>query len=252
MESSASTETHSDASDKGMVVKVMSPRRGKRKKAKKHSTQSQLPIRRKSNKLIITMPTREESDSSSPQRVASKSPARKDTKQKENRSPTPILIDSDESVPTTCSRKKRKSVQEEVPKKKQKTGSSSSKKTKSASKNGCCKGNIKKADEESVTSADNTNLTFEEFLRDKDVKKWRYLIDLISDEDIEAIQICIDERRRAEEEKEEKDIAKQQKKALKEFNDGKINIKQMVLVTEWKLKLQQIAVYRRKHVVRSC
>ena len=62
-------------------------------------------------------------------------------------------------------------------------------------------------------------------MRDKDVKKWRYLIDLISDEDVEAIQICIDERRRAEEEKEEKDIAKQQKKALKEFDDGKINIK---------------------------
>ena len=62
-------------------------------------------------------------------------------------------------------------------------------------------------------------------MRDKDVKKCRYLIDLISDEDVEAIQICIDERRRAEEEKEEKDIAKQRKKALKEFNDGKINIK---------------------------
>ena len=51
------------------------------------------------------------------------------------------------------------------------------------------------------------------------------MIDLISDEEVEAIQICIDERRRAEEEKEEKDIAKQQKKALKEFNDGQINIK---------------------------
>ena len=99
------------------------------------------------------------------------------------------------------------------------------KKTNSASKNGHGKGNIKKTDEESATSGDNANLIFEEFLRDKDVKKWRYLIDLISDEDIEVIQICIDERRRAEEEKEEKDIAKQQKKALKEFNDGKINIK---------------------------
>ena len=225
MESSASTETHSDASDKGMVLEVMSPRRGKTKKAKKHSTQSQLSIGRKSNKLIITMPTGGELDSSSPQHVSSKSPARKDTKQKENRSPTPILIDSDESVPTTRSGKKRKSVQEEGSKKKQKTGSSSSKKTNSTSKNGRGKGNIKKTDEESVTSGDNANLTFEEFLRDKDVKKWRYLIDLISDEDIEAIQICIDERGRAEEEKEEKDIAKQQKKALKEFNDGKINIK---------------------------
>ena len=80
MESSASTETHSDASNKGMVVEVMSPRRGKTKKAKKHSTQSQLSIGRKSNKLIITMPTGGESDSSSPQHVASKSPARKDTK----------------------------------------------------------------------------------------------------------------------------------------------------------------------------
>ena len=64
------------------------------------------------------MPPRGESDSSSPHHVSSKSPARKDTKQKENRSPTPILIDSDESVPTTRSGKKRKSVQEEVPKKK--------------------------------------------------------------------------------------------------------------------------------------
>ena len=171
------------------------------------------------------MPTGGESDSSSPQHVSSKSPAKKDTKQKENRSPTLILIDSDESVPTTRSGKKRKSVQEEGPKKKQKTGSLSSKITNSASKNVHGKGNIKKTDEESVISGDNANLTFEEFLRDKDVKKWRYLIDLISDEDVEAIQICIDERRRAEEEKEEKDIKKQQKKALKEFKDGKINIK---------------------------
>ena len=56
VESSASTDTHPDGSDKCTVVSIMSPRRVKPKKSKKHATQSQLSIRRKSNKLIITMP----------------------------------------------------------------------------------------------------------------------------------------------------------------------------------------------------
>ena len=128
MESSASTDTHSDGSDKGTVVLIMSPRRVKPKKSKKHATQLQLSIGRKSNKLIITMPTGE-TDSSSPHHGSKSSPQRKDSKQKDNRSPSPILIDSDETVLTTRSGKKRKSVQEEdVGKKKQITGSSTSKK----------------------------------------------------------------------------------------------------------------------------
>ena len=225
MESSASTDTHLDGSDKGTVVSIMSPRRGKPKKPKKHATQSQLSIGRKSNKLIITMPTGE-TDSSSPHHGSKSSPQRKDSKQKDNRSPSPILIDSDESVPTTRSSKKRKSVQEEdVGKKKQKTGSSTSKKTSSASKTGCAKGNVKKREEETSTSEENTVFTFEEFMKDPDINKWRYVVDVISDKDIEAIQILIDERRLAEEEKERKDIEKQQKKAMKEFRDSKVNIK---------------------------
>ena len=46
--------------------------------------------------------------------------------------------------------------------------------------------------------------TFEEFMRDPDINKWRYVVDVVSDKDIEAIQILIDERRLAEEEKEKK------------------------------------------------
>ena len=48
---------------------------------------------------------------------------------------------------------------------------------------------------------------------------------MISDEDVEAIQILIDERRLAEEEKEQKDVAKQQKKAIQELKQGKTSIK---------------------------
>ena len=62
-------------------------------------------------------------------------------------------------------------------------------------------------------------------MKDPDVNKWRYVVDVVSDKDIEAIQILIDERRLAEEEKERKDIEKQQKKAMKEFRDGEVNIK---------------------------
>ena len=48
---------------------------------------------------------------------------------------------------------------------------------------------------------------------------------MISDEEVEAIQILIDERHLAEEEKEQKDVAKQQKKAMQEFKQGKTSIK---------------------------
>ena len=50
-------------------------------------------------------------------------------------------------------------------------------------------------------------------------------MDVVSDKDIEAIQILIDERRLAEEQKEKKEMEKQQKKALQEFRDSKVNIK---------------------------
>ena len=62
-------------------------------------------------------------------------------------------------------------------------------------------------------------------MKDPDINKWRYVIDVVSDKDIEAIQILIDERRLAEEEKEKKEMEKQKKKALKEFREGKVNIK---------------------------
>ena len=86
------TESQSDGSDKqGMLVQVMSPRRKTSKKSrKKQHTQSKLSIGRKSNKLIITMPTGDKTsgDSSSPNHSKSTPPAKlKDSK--ENRSKKP-------------------------------------------------------------------------------------------------------------------------------------------------------------------
>ena len=231
-ESSASTDTLSDASDKqGMVAQVMSPRKKGTKKTRKKHTQSQLSIGRKSNKLIITMPTGDKSsgDSSSPQRAARNSPnRRKDTRQKESKSPVPIVIDSDEGVPTTCSGKKRKPVQQDddTIKKKAKVSNSGGKKNGRSSKNGCVKGSAqKRGDDSSASSSDATVLTFEQFMRDPDLKKWQYVIDVISDEEVEAIQILIDERHLAEKEKEQKDIERQQKKAQQEVKKGKTGIK---------------------------
>ena len=162
-----------------MVVQVMSPRRKPTKKTRKKHTQSQLSIGRKSNKLIITMPTGDKSsgDSSSPQRAARNSPnIRKDSRRKESESPVPIVIDSDEGVPTTRSGKKRKPVQQhdDTIKKKAKVSNSGGKKSGSAVKNG--RGTKSSAqrreDESSASSTETTALTFDDFLRDPDMKKW--------------------------------------------------------------------------------
>ena len=194
-----------------------------KKSRKKQYTQSKLSIGRKSNKLIITMPTgdRTSGDSSSPNHSKSTPPAKlKDSKRKDPRSPTQtIVIDSDDSIPTTRSGKKRKSVaqQDQATNKK-------AKRNDSASKNSARKGSAK-GNEPSSESTDDGILTLEEFLRDKDINKWRYIIDVIRDKDIEAIDILITERCLAEAEKERKEIKKEQKKAMKEFKDGKIQIK---------------------------
>ena len=218
-------ESQSDGSDKqGMLVQVMSPHRERSKKSrKKQHTQSKLSIGRKSNKLIITMPTGDKTsrDSSSPNRSKSTPLAKlKDSKRKDPRSPTQtIVIDSDDSVPTTRSGKKRKSVTQQ-----DQATSKKAKRNDSASKNGVGKGSAKRK-EPSSQSTNDGSLTLEEFLRDKDINKWRYIVDVIRDENVEAIDILITKRRLAEAEKERKEIEKEQKKAMKEFKDGKIQIK---------------------------
>ena len=91
-------------------------------------------------------------------------------------------------------------------------------------KNGVGKGSAKRK-EPSFESTDDGNLTLEDFLRDKDINKWRYIFDVITDEDVEAIDILITERCLAEAEKERKEKEKEQKKAMKEFKDSKVQIK---------------------------
>ena len=129
-------------------------------------------------------------------------------------------------VPTTRSGKKRKSVaqQDQVTNKKAKTSNYGPKRNDSASKNGAGKGSAKRK-EPSSESTDDGIFTLEEFLRDKDINKWRYIVDVIRDEDVEAIDNLIAERHLAEAEKERKELEKEQKKAMKEFKDGKIQIK---------------------------
>ena len=48
--------------------------------------------------------------------------------------------------------------------------------------------------------------TLNEFLKKKDLKKWHYMIDMVSSEDIEAIDILITQRRSEEEVALEKEI----------------------------------------------
>ena len=130
-----------------MLLKVVSPQRKGSKKSRKKHTQSQLSIGRKSNRLIITMPTGDKTsgDSSSPQ--ARKSPMRKELKKARSPSPT-IVIDSDDSVPTTHSGKKRKlssQPEEDLTKKKAKMTNPSAKKS-NGSKTGCAKQSAKKTE----------------------------------------------------------------------------------------------------------
>ena len=69
-------------------------------------------------------------------------------------------------------------------------------------------------------------MTLDEFLKHDDLKKWRYIIDIVKEDDVEALQILIDERRLAEDEQKEKQMTKIDKKAKQEIAEGKIKIKQ--------------------------
>ena len=191
-----------------MLVEVMSsPRRGTRSKAKKKKKMTQSQISVGTNKLTVTFPQAKSSGESS------ESPVRLMSRRNTPRSrSSPNVIDSvsDEgSAPVIHSSRKRKHVEDKTPspppiqpKKKQKIDSSKNENSsKKAGKNSHARGSVKAksdvSDETDVTDTEKNGsgspCTLEAFLKDTDLKKWRYLVDVISDEDIEAIQICINE-----------------------------------------------------------
>ena len=63
--------------------------------------------------------------------------------------------------------------------------------------------------------------TLDAFLKRKDLKKWHYFIDMLSPEDIEAIDILITQRRHEEEEALAKEIKKEQEEDKPVLKDGK-------------------------------
>ena len=69
------------------------------------------------------------------------------------------------------------------------------------------------------------DMKLDDFLKHTDLHKWRYVIDIVSGEQLEAIQILIDERHLAQEEMAEKEMKKLQDKADKEIKEGKVQIK---------------------------
>ena len=111
-EASASTESQSDVPDNQMVLEVVSPAKKGKGRKKRKFTQSQISIGRKSNKLIVTLPGKNNSsDSSSPPHPSPPHPQ----PPKGKSTPTPIVIDSDNSMRSTRSGRKRKSAGDNPP-----------------------------------------------------------------------------------------------------------------------------------------
>ena len=179
----AESSTESEADKKGMVVEVLSPNRNKGKKRK--FKQSKIQIHGEKNKLVIKLPEQDSESSSGPKKMQPKATS------------NPICIDLDsasdkssrsahssKSGRTTRNSSKRKA--DEVPEaKKPKKAKKEVKKKKSAHDKGKQNGSQPAKPKEE---------TLNDFLKKKDLKKWHYVIDMVSPEDIEAIDILITQR----------------------------------------------------------
>ena len=107
-EASASTESQSDVPDNKMVLEVVSPAKKGKGRKKRKFTQLQISIGRKSNRLIVKLPGKNNSsDSSSPPRPSPPRPSPPHPQPPKGKStPTPIVIDSDDSMRSTRSGRK--------------------------------------------------------------------------------------------------------------------------------------------------
>ena len=183
------SSTESSDAEKKMVVKVLKSPKGRKRKMK----QSKIEIHGEKKKLVVKLPA---SDSSYPGSGA-------------KCSSSPVVIDLDsgdsakschssecklESSPPGAPVKKHKVKKDLKPKKEEKT-----KKEEQPKKEGKTKSNGK-IRTETQNGCEHREETLNEFLKKKDVKKRHYLVDVISQEDCEAIDILLRQRHDEEEE----------------------------------------------------
>ena len=207
----AKSSIESEADKKGMVVEVLSPNRNKGKKRK--FKQSKIQIHGEKNKLVIKLPEQDSESSSGPKKTQPKATS------------SPICIDLDstgdkssrsahssKSGCTTRNSSKRK-AEDEVPQaKKSKKAKKEVKKKKSAHDKGKQNGSQPAKPKEE---------TLNDFLKKKDLKKWIYVIDMVSPEDIEAIDILITQRRNEAEASLDKEIKEEPEGEKPVLKDGK-------------------------------
>ena len=178
---------------------LQSPRA--KKGAKKRSKQSKIEISgKKKKKFILTLP--DESSSSDG------SNGKKAKREKDDSSV--IVIDSDSSanggVTTRSSSRKRKSEKSDEENDTKRVKSSQKGSKNGRAKNGKAAKNSepKKAPQmQQPTPPVQKKIspgeqTLNDFLQKEDICKWRYVVDIISDEDCEALLILIEERKEAE------------------------------------------------------
>ena len=221
----AKSSTESEADKRGMVVEVLSPNRSRGKKRK--LKQSKIQIHGEKNKLVVKLPDEESESSSGHKKTAPKAKS------------SPVVIDlgskSDKSSKSACSSKsgrttrnssKRKADPAPDPKEAKKPKKAKKEEKKKMPKGASDKGKQNGSAPAKLTDDNPTNdqpkeETLDAFLKNKDLKKWHYFIDMLSPEDIEAIDILITQRRNKEEEALKKEIKKEQEEEKPVLKDGK-------------------------------
>ena len=193
-----------------MVVEVLSPTRGKKRKFR----QSKIQIHGEKNKLVVKIP---EQDSS----LESNSGLKK-TQPKATSSPIVIDLDSGSDKSSRSARSTRSGCTTRNSSKRKADAVPAPKNPKKAKKEEKKKKTVPdKGKQNGSEPAKPKEETLNEFLKKKDVKKWHYVIDMVSSEDIEAIDILITQRRSEEEVALEKEIKEEQKGEKPVLKDGK-------------------------------
>ena len=213
---------------KSVLLQVMSPnRKGKKKKMK----QSQIEIHH-DKKLVVKLPQQQsesESGSSGPKRTSSPIVVLDDSDSSRNgrtRSATKRKSTED-SVPVKQKKEKREKTKEKTPKEKKKQEKQKEKPKKNSAKgtsNGSANGSANGCVPKKKALGD---LTVDEFLKEDGLHKWRYLVDMASNDDCEAVDILINERRDAISAEIEKDLKKAEKKDSEKKNRFKLKKKKI-------------------------
>ena len=203
-----------------MVVEVLSPNRSRGKKRK--LKQSKIQIHGEKNKLVVKLPEEESESSSGHKKTAPRATS------------SPVVIDlgteSDKSSKSANSsksgRKTRNSSKQKADPAPDPKEAKKQKKAKKEEKKKMPKGASDKGKQNGSAPAKPTNDqpkedTLDAFLKRKDLTKWYDFIDMLSPEDIEAIDIIITQRRNEEEEDLAKEIKKEEEDEKPVLKDGK-------------------------------